>query len=310
MGLIDLLKRLFGGIGETTAPAPAPAPAPAGTLGLDELARRLAMPLEQLRAVPIAYRQFSLPKRRGGTRTISAPQPALMALQRRILRFILARLQAHPCAHGFERGRSIVTNALPHERSTVIIRLDIQDFFGATTARRIENYFRAIGWDAEAAALLTQWTTLDGALPQGAPTSPRLSNLVNGLMDRRLSGAAAAYGGRYTRYADDLTFSFGEADSHEANCVIPLAKKILADLGYRLHMKKKLSIRRAHQRQQVTGLVVNDRVRLPRETRRRLRAIRHHIDTGRPVSITADQFAGWMALEQMIALQAPTDAPQ
>ena len=141
------------------------------------------------------------------------------------------------------------------------------------------------------------------ALPQGAPTSPRLSNLTNYAMDARLSGQAAACGATYTRYADDLTFSFA-ADSRQAvRKVIGGTKKIVGDYGYRLHQKRKLVIRRRHQRQMVTGLVVNARPALPRQTRRRLRAIRHHLAAGRAATLTAEQLAGWDALETMILRQ-------
>jgi hypothetical protein len=108
----------------------------------------------------------------------------------------------------------------------------------------------------------------------------------------------------YTRYADDLTFSFARDDHGAVEAVIWLTKRILSDFGYRLHHKRKLTIRRRHQRQAITGLVVNDSVALARSTRRWLRAVRHHLATGREASLTPAQLAGWEALEHMVRLQS------
>src|SRR5262249_42451022 len=151
--------------------------------GIQELARRLGMSLEELRAVSPSYREFSLPKRSGGTRRILAPVDELKAVQRRILRRLLSRLKCHPAVNGFERGRSIVTNARPHVRKAVVLQMDLKDFFPSTGVRRVRAYFRKIGWNREAANLLVRLCTYEGGLPQGAPTSPRLSNLVNYRLD-------------------------------------------------------------------------------------------------------------------------------
>jgi retron-type reverse transcriptase len=183
-----------------------------GATGLDvqELARRLDRDQAKLREWKPVYREFTIPKRSGGKRRIHAPTPELKTLQRRILRRLLARLKTHPAATGFERGESFVTNARRHVGRAVVLRFDVQDFFPSTSARRVEKYFRAIGWNREAARLLSGLCTWEGALPQGAPTSPRLSNLLNYRLDARLSGLAARSEAIYTRYADDLTFSFRE----------------------------------------------------------------------------------------------------
>jgi len=273
-----------------------------GKLTLDELSRRLATPLDQLRATPIRYHEFTIPKRTGGTRTILAPDPDLKKIQRLILHRLLAKLKVHNAAHGFQSNRSIVTNALPHVGVAVVIHLDLQNFFPSISATRIDNYFRLTGWNAEAAALLTQLCTHQGALPQGAPTSPKLSNLVNYRLDIRLSKLAAKFNGTYTRYADDLTFSISNVPKPRS--IIAWAKDIVGDEGYRLHMHKKLRISRPHDRQLVTGLVVNKNINLPRATRRRLRAVDHHLSTNRPATLTPQQLLGWRALQQMIATQS------
>jgi RNA-directed DNA polymerase len=109
----------------------------------------------------------------------------------------------------------------------------------------------------------------------------------------------------YTRYADDFTFSLQQDDRAAIHKLIRDTKRIVADSGYELHQGRKLRIRRRHQRQLVTGLVVNSAVNLPRRLRHRLRAVEHHLATGRPATLTPAQLAGWHALRRMITAQAP-----
>lgn len=269
--------------------------------GLDELARRLGMSPPELASIQAAYRQFTIPKRSGGHRRILAPQKELKSVQRRILRRLLALLVSHPAATGFERGRSIVTNASRHLGRAVVVRMDLRDFFESTSARRVRRFFRRIGWNRPAARRLGELCTHRGALPQGAPTSPRLANLVNYRLDTRLNNLAAAFGATYTRYADDLVFSFDVDKRTQTKRLINLVKLIVREEGYRMHTRRKLHIRRRHQQQRVTGLVVNDRVNLPRRTRRWLRAVEHHHATGRSSTLTETQLSGWRAYASMIA---------
>jgi len=254
--------------------------------------------------MPIVYRRFQVPKRAGGRRTIYEPGEELKRVQRLLLRKLFRRLSAHACAHGFERGKSTVTGALPHARKRVVLRMDLRDFFASTKAARVRDYFARAGWDADAAQLLTRLCTHEGALPQGAPTSPRLSNLVNFKLDARLDALARKCGADYTRYADDMTFSFADGRHEQLAPLIRAAKKILREEGYELNARKKLRIRRRHQRQTVTGLVVNDGVALPRATRRWLRAVEHRASQGRETTLTPAQLEGWRALSQMVSAQS------
>ena len=287
--------------------------------GTEELARRLGTDLPQLEDVVPHYREFGIPKHSGGVRRIFAPAPDLKTLQRRILRRLLARLRAHPAATAYERGRSIVTNARAHQAQAVVLRFDLVDFFPSTGEGRLRRYFRRIGWNRPATQLLLRWCTYRGGLPQGAPTSPRLSNLVNYRLDARLSGMATALGGVYTRYADDITISFAEDDRGKVMSVQRYVRQVVEQEGYRLHRRKKQSVRRRHQRQTVTGLVVNDRVNLPREVRRWLRAVEHRTQSGSVLSLrdykplehrsrksptlTPAQLEGWLALQSMVDRQ-------
>lgn len=271
---------------------------------VQELAARLKLEIEEIAVVQSRYHRYTIPKRNGGLRAICAPEPKLKTLQRRILRRLLKSLKSHPCATGFEKGRSIVTNANAHVGAAVIVRMDVKDFFTSTRKKRVRKFFSSIGWNRFTSQLLTQLCTYEGSLPQGAPTSPRLSNLVNYLLDVRLAGVAAKLGATYTRYADDITFSFKTEQPEAVSNAIRQTKLVLADYDYKIHHKLKLSIRRKHQQQRVTGLVVNERVNLPRKTRRWLRAVRHRYEMGRHATLTKEQLAGWTAIEDMIAKQA------
>jgi hypothetical protein len=286
------LKRLFGG-GESAG------------LGLEELARRLGQPAEALRGFPVRYLEFSVPKARGGVRKLAAPSPDLKALQRTILRKVLGKLTAHEAATGFERGHSIATNARFHAGQAVVVRMDIRDFFASTPEPRVRKYLKTIGWGSDAADVLTRLCTHKGGLPQGAPTSPRLSNLVNRDLDRRLRAVADKAGARYTRYADDLTFSFDQDDATAVRGLIGIAAHVVRECGYTPHYRRKLRVLRAHQRQTVTGLVVNGNagVRLPRETRRWLRAVEHRAASGKDPTLTPAQREGWQALVGMVERQ-------
>lgn len=280
----------------------------AGRYDLNELARRLDLPVESLQATPTTYRAVSIPKRRGGVRQLSIPNPRLKDVQRRVLRRLLRRLRTHYAATGFQPGLSITHNAAAHTGMAVVIKLDLIDFFPTTSAARVEAYFRRIGWNAEAAALLTQLTTHDGGLPQGAPTSPRLSNLINLPLDAQLERWVASYKGVYTRYADDITVSFPKDYPRHVRGTIQQVRRAAKRHGYRVHTRGKLRVLRRHQQQRVTGLVVNDKVNLTRAKRRWLRAVEHRLATTGRASLTAEQLAGWRALQDMITAQREPDA--
>jgi hypothetical protein len=279
--------------------------------GIDELARRLDLPPATLLAHTPSYRRVAIPKRDGAMRQLDIPDAATKQLQRRILRRLLARLKAHPAAHAYERGRSVATNAAPHVGRQVVIKLDVRDFFASTGAARVQRYFQAIGWNRQAAALLTALVTHEGRLPQGTPTSPRLANLINIGLDDSIARYVKHRRGTYTRYADDLTISFPEDWPRHIRSLVQQIRHVARACGYRLHGGRKLGIFRRHQRQQVCGVIVNDKPTLPRELRRRLRAARHALATQRPASWTAAQLGGWAAYERMIAaVPVPEAAPR
>ncbi len=274
-------------------------------MGIDELARRLGVSVDELRNFSVTYREAFIPKRSGGSRRLLIPGEELKRLQRLILNRLLSRLRTHSAVTGFETDFSIVENAAPHVAQAVVVKLDISDFFPSTRADRIDAYFRRIGWNAECAALLTRLTTHEDGLPQGAPTSPRLSNLVNFGFDRAIERFACELRrGTYTRYADDLTISFPQDYPKRIRGVIQFVARQLRRNGYSLN-RSKIRILRRHQQQRVTGLVVNDRVNVPRHIRRKLRAIEHRLNSGQPATMTPEQLAGWKSLLQMVELRRP-----
>ena len=246
------------------------------------------------------WREARIPKGSSGFRLLEIPDAATLALQRRILRRLLAKLRCHSAAVGFETGHDIVDAAYPHTGKRVVIRIDIKRFFETTSAERVAEWFRSIGWDAASTEFLIRAVTYNGHLPQGAATSPRLSNLVNARMDRGLERLAQRFNGDYTRYADDITLSFNLRSGRRIRGIIQIVRRVLKQAGYRMNPRK-TRILRAHQQQKVLGLVVNDKVAIPRSTRRRLRAARHRLLQGKLPSYTKAQLQGWTAFENMVS---------
>eukprot|EP00831_Metopus_contortus_P069633 TRINITY_DN626_c0_g1_i11.p1 TRINITY_DN626_c0_g1~~TRINITY_DN626_c0_g1_i11.p1 ORF type:complete len:281 (-),score=30.07 TRINITY_DN626_c0_g1_i11:560-1402(-) len=213
-------------------------------------------------------------KRNGGFRTIAEPVPELKLKQRFVMRWLRQRgVKAGKHAHGFVRGRSIATHAAEHVGKGVVVKVDIHDFFGSTTEYMVREalYFERFASDAINA--IVDICMLDGRLPQGAPTSPVLSNLVLKRLDGRMAGLAKKFHATYSRYADDLCFS---GNSPDLNCVIPAIDRIIRESGYSLNRAKTRVIRRG-KRQIITGCVVNRELNVPRELRRQIRAGIHNL---------------------------------
>jgi retron-type reverse transcriptase len=226
---------------------------------------------------PHAYHTFQIAKRDGQAREIHAPCKSLKHIQRRILRRLVEPHDRHEAVHGFRRRRGIASNAAPHVGREMVLSLDLANFFPTVSAKRVYGLWRALKWPQNLASMLTRLVTWQGVLPQGAPSSPALANLVARRLDCRLAGLARHRGLNYTRYADDLTFS-GQAAPVRA--AFPLIARIVEEEGFHLN-KKKVRFMRRGRRQTVTGLVVNDQVSAPRDYRRTVRATLHAIATGK-----------------------------
>lgn len=272
------------------------------------------------------YVRFTIPKKTGGVRLISAPRPRLKAVQRTIASW-LATVPLHDAAHGFVRGRSIVTNARAHVRRSVVINLDLQNFFPSISWVRVRGIFEQLGYGRPVATVLALLCTeadveeleVDGQrwfvhtserhLPQGSPASPVLTNLLCRRLDARLTGAAASLGFDYTRYADDLTFSARpETQSPDVKDLLKVVHKIVASEQLTVHPDKTRIMRRG-RRQEVTGLVVNDRVGVPREQRRRFRAVLYQVFQKGPAGLhwgsADDLFNGLLGFAAFVHMVEP-----
>ena len=253
------------------------------------------------------YQRWLVPKRDGSPRLISAPKPELKAVQRWIMREVTEHLPVHGAAHGFLKGRSILTNAVVHAGAKVVVKFDILGFYPTVTVRRVRGLLRRAGLSEQIATLMAQLATESPreeiethgrkhyvatgprSLPQGAPTSPSITNALCFRLDCRLSGLAKKLGARYTRYADDLTFSWHATPTGGATKIGGLmraVKLIVKAEGFEIHGKK-TRVMRNGSRQKVTGLVVNTAptgeplARVPRTTVRHLRAAIKNRELGR-----------------------------
>lgn len=207
------------------------------------------------------YHLAHIKKKSGGVRTLNIPAVSLRMVQRWILDNILNKLYISNCAMGFCVNRSIVDNAESHLGKACVINLDLKDFFPSITQKQVFNIFYYYGYTIDVSYMLSRLCTYEGKLPQGAPTSPCLSNIVCLKLDKRLSEISKRFNAKYTRYADDITFS---CDS-DISSIIQIVTKIIDDEGFQIN-KKKTRILFKHQRQEVTGLLVNgDHVRVDKK---------------------------------------------
>jgi RNA-directed DNA polymerase len=219
------------------------------------------------------YREFKIPKKNKlEYRLISEPLPNLKNIQRWILKEILYVLEPSSYAKAFRQGYSIKDNARFHRNQEKLLTIDIQDYFGSINSKKVYMFFRSIGYANEVATMLANICTLKDSLPQGAPTSPMLSNLITKRLDKRISGFTGENGIRYTRYADDLTFS----GDFQEGYIINVVKKILESEGFYIN-EKKTRVRKKNQRQEVTGIVVNEKMQASRHYRRKFRQKMHFI---------------------------------
>ena len=225
------------------------------------------------------YKKYEIPKKSGKLRTISAPSAGLKRIQKAILLKLINPLGAHEAAYGFVNGRSIVGNARLHVGRKVVVNADVS------------NCFPSIKWQLVLASLKRDFSTQlsnhsisaisdictnDGGLPIGAPSSPALLNRVLLKTDEILTTQAEIRDCKYSRYADDLTFS-GDENTLQ---LLGIAKSVLRKINLQLDPLKTNIFRRG-RRQICTGLVVNDKVNVPRAIRRRIRASVHSFEIGK-----------------------------
>lgn len=220
------------------------------------------------------YRRFSIPKVSGGERTIHEPLTDLKVVQRWILDNILARVEIAAPAKAYRKGYSIRDAARFHRARACVLRVDLNSFFPSIKRPDIHRVFKSIGYLPNVCGLLAALTTLDEGLPQGAPTSPALSNIVFRSYDAEIFEYARSNHLYYTRYADDLVFS-GDINP---STVVNFLKNIFKRTEYSInHTKTRVMWRGA--RQVVNGIIVNDRLGAPRHIRRWIRQQIYYLNT-------------------------------
>jgi RNA-directed DNA polymerase len=298
---------------------------------VDALAKAIGMSVAKMRWLAFHrdvdsgthYRRWLVPKRDGTPRLISAPKPDLKAAQRWIARQVTEHLPVHGAAHGFLVGRSILTNAVGHAGAKVVVKMDIRGFYPTVTWRRVKGLLRRAGLGEQVSTLMALLATESPreevvthgrtyfvatgprSLPQGAPTSPSITNALCLRLDARLSGLARKLDCRYTRYADDMTFSWhGDAKPDIGNLIHAVSAIVKAE-GFAIHPKK-TRVMRSGARQSVTGLVVNQApgrppARVPRKRIRDLESAIYNREQGRPGKgpETLEQLKGLAAFVMM-----------
>jgi len=218
------------------------------------------------------YRKFSIGKKGGGERIISSPRFFLKTIQYWIKSYFLVYLKIHTACHAYQKGRSIISNAKNHVDKDFVANIDVENFFGNIKKIDVFNLLIRHKFGQNLANSLSSLVTLDGCIPQGAPTSPVISNAYLFDMDEALSKESKLRELTYTRYADDITIS---GNSKEAVLeIVHLCSELLKNYRLRLNDKKtRIASRGGSQR--VTGVVVNKKLQPPREYQRRVRAIFH-----------------------------------
>lgn len=241
------------------------------------------------------YHRFQIPKKRGGLRNVSSPKTRLRVAQSWLHETVLKPLPVHAAATAFRPGASVVDNAARHAGKAVVVRIDLKDFFPSVGFARVKRLFQGLGYNQGVASIFALLATeaprvelvLDGrkrhvavgerVLPQGACTSPAITNLLCRRLDARLTGLGTKLGFTYSRYADDLVFSSDDARA-EVKKLIALVRKTVTDEGFTVN-DEKTSVMQPNHRQVVTGLVVNGQdagqPRVSRNDLRRFRAFLH-----------------------------------
>lgn len=246
---------------------------------LGHLARLIGVETRSLAAVANNpggnYRTFSIPKRRGGERQISTPSPLLLHCQRWILNNILNAIEPSEHAKGFVKGRSVIQHAEVHRDGEYLLTVDLKDFFPSIGIRRGISVFLRAGYSPSVSFILANMCFLNNTLPQGAPTSPQLSNIVAKRLDVRLSGLAKTANVAYSRYADDLAFS----GSSPVNGILPLVRQIVLSEGFFIN-DDKIRHMGPGSSKIITGISVSRGIlKLPRSSVRAIKQESHFLIT-------------------------------
>lgn len=219
------------------------------------------------------YRSKVIPKRNGGKRELLVPSPILKSIQKNILNNVLNGLSISKYATAYAKGSTIKDNACPHLNKKIILKLDIKNFFENTTFEELYKTLPSYIFPDAVKVLLLKLCTYYDYLPQGAPTSPMLSNLVLKNFDNYIGSYCESLGISYTRYSDDLTFS-GDFNARKLKNKV---ESFLENMGYNLN-EKKTKVIKSNYSQQVTGVTVNKKLNTPKSYRRNIRQEIYYIN--------------------------------
>lgn len=268
---------------------------------VDDLARILGTTYSKIKyfyynkSVASHYTEFAIPKKSGGKRQILAPDNHLKVLQKRLNRQLAHLYKPNANATAFLSKSSIVKNAAPHIRKKFVFNLDLTDFFPSITFARVRGMLISQPYNlrSETATVIAHLATVKGKLPQGSPCSPVISNMICSTLDRQLRTLAIKHKANYTRYADDITFSFyvpmqylpvdivslidgGTGLSHHQASVGKVLSEIISSKGFHINLAK-VRLQRCDEKQVVTGLVVNQKVNVDRRYVRKTSALIHSL---------------------------------
>lgn len=231
------------------------------------------------------YQSFEIPKKSGKVRRINAPNGQLKAIQRTLAKILTSMYIKRHAVYGFVQGCNHITNAKVHVHSRCLLNIDLQDYFTQFHFGRVVGTLThpPYSMGMEAAKTVAQICCLNGTLPQGAPTSPILSNIISAPLDSALTRLAKKYRLMYTRYADDITLSSHEKKfpselAHLEEKGVQLGDELL-EIFYKNNFKinrEKITLHYSYRRQEVTGIVINKKINLKREYLKNMRSILHH----------------------------------
>lgn len=231
------------------------------------------------------YSSFKIPKKSGGERVIQSPKKDLKNIQAKLAHSIdlyIADQKKYDnnVSHAFKKNKGIITNSKVHRNKKIVLNLDLENFFESIHFGRVRGYFNKNNMfklPIEVATILAQLTCYKGSLPQGAPTSPTISNLICEVLDYRILSLARKYKLKYTRYADDLTFSTNNNEFVNLySQFLDEVSKIILKSGFKINTKK-TRLQFWNSRQSVTGIVVNKKINVPREYYKNTRAMANQL---------------------------------
>lgn len=223
------------------------------------------------------YRTFTINKKNGKKRRISEPLPSLKEIQYFIYNEILIKVNTSRYAKAYKKNMSIKDNAKFHKGQKTLICLDIKDFFGSIDEYTVFKMFLGFGYTKQVSMMLSNLCCYKEALPQGAPTSPVISNIVSNKLDEDISKFISRIDSeskvRYTRYADDIAISGMDI---KPGYIIQKIRQIAENYNYILN-DEKTRVLKSNARQIVTGIVVNEKLQVSREKRKEVRSIMYYI---------------------------------